>query len=83
MVLPFSHSLSLCLPRSFHRSQVVGKVSQWINLDAAHEPTRKNSEMAFKQELAWATHLQVLAMYPVVLHVVHVTIPPDQVIKVW
>lgn len=40
-------------------SQVAGKLSPWINLDAAHEATRKSAEVAFKQELAWACHLQV------------------------
>jgi len=41
---------------------VVGKLSPWIRLDSADEALRKQSEAAFKQEVAWAAHLNVPAV---------------------
>jgi len=41
---------------------VVGKVSQWINLDSNNPVVRARSEKAFKQEIAWATHLSLPAV---------------------
>jgi protein arginine N-methyltransferase 5 len=41
---------------------IVGTVSPWINLDAVDEGLRKDSMAAFKQELAWASHLSMSAV---------------------
>ena len=41
---------------------VVGKVSEWLNLDSECAQVRLSSELAFKQEVAWATHLSVPAV---------------------
>ncbi len=41
---------------------VVGTVSPWISLDAVDEGLRKDSMAAFKQELAWASHLSMSAV---------------------
>ncbi|XP_077982145.1 protein arginine N-methyltransferase 5-like [Glandiceps talaboti] len=43
-------------------SLVVGKVSPWLQLDAEDETIRKNSELALKQELAYAGHLSMPAV---------------------
>jgi hypothetical protein len=43
-------------------SSVVGQVSRWIDLDAKCPRARLASEKAFKQEIAWATHLSVGAV---------------------
>eukprot|EP01087_Luapelamoeba_hula_P005205 TRINITY_DN15289_c0_g1_i1.p1 TRINITY_DN15289_c0_g1~~TRINITY_DN15289_c0_g1_i1.p1 ORF type:complete len:609 (-),score=84.79 TRINITY_DN15289_c0_g1_i1:32-1858(-) len=40
-------------------SGVVGKISEWINLDSNNEIVRTRGEKAFKQEVAWATHLSL------------------------
>ena len=40
-------------------SQIVGMLSPWLRLDAAAEPTRRRSEAAFLQEIAWASHLTI------------------------
>jgi protein arginine N-methyltransferase 5 len=40
----------------------VGKLSPWINLDSTDFLIRRNSEAAYKQEIAWATHLGLFAM---------------------
>jgi len=52
----------LLLPGSDWSSLVVGKVSPWINVDSKCELTRKNSELAMKQELNFATHLSTPAI---------------------
>ena len=39
--------------------QVVGKLSPWLQLDSPHAHIRRRSEEAFKQEIAWATHLSI------------------------
>jgi len=39
--------------------QVVGKLSPWLQLDSPDETTRRTSEAAFKQEMAWASHLSL------------------------
>jgi protein arginine N-methyltransferase 5 len=36
---------------------VVGKLSPWLDLDSPVTATRLASEKAFKQEVAWASHL--------------------------
>ncbi|XP_069112607.1 protein arginine N-methyltransferase 5-like [Argopecten irradians] len=41
---------------------IVGKVSPWIQLDSKVDTIRKNSEVAFKQELAYASHLGLPAI---------------------
>ncbi|XP_038070287.1 protein arginine N-methyltransferase 5-like [Patiria miniata] len=43
-------------------SLVVGKLSPWLQLDSEDETTRKNSQAALKQELAYAAHLSVPAV---------------------
>lgn len=43
-------------------SAVVGNVSRWIDLDAPSFDARLAAEKAFKQEIAWATHLSVNAV---------------------
>ncbi|ELU14784.1 hypothetical protein CAPTEDRAFT_161444 [Capitella teleta] len=43
-------------------SLVVAKVSPWIDVDSANPALRKNSEMAFDQELTYANHLGVPAV---------------------
>ncbi|WJX16365.1 Protein arginine N-methyltransferase 5 [Trifolium repens] len=40
---------------------VAGKISEWIDLDSPDEMLRKDSETAFKQELAWASYLSLRA----------------------
>ena len=37
-------------------TQIVGEVSPWLQLDSADVGARRRSEVAFKQELAWASH---------------------------
>jgi protein arginine N-methyltransferase 5 len=41
---------------------IVGKISPWIALDAIDEGLRADSVAAFKQELAWASHLSMSAV---------------------
>jgi protein arginine N-methyltransferase 5 len=41
---------------------VVGKISPWIDLDSPDPDIRFNSRKAFKQEIAWATHLSLPAV---------------------
>ena len=43
-------------------SSVIGKISPWIQLDASVESVQKESEAAFDQEIAWASHLSVSAV---------------------
>jgi protein arginine N-methyltransferase 5 len=38
-------------------TSVVGKLSPWLDLDSDCIATRSASERAFKQEIAWASHL--------------------------
>eukprot|EP00455_Lapot_gusevi_P049550 TRINITY_DN7042_c0_g1_i2.p1 TRINITY_DN7042_c0_g1~~TRINITY_DN7042_c0_g1_i2.p1 ORF type:complete len:646 (+),score=142.20 TRINITY_DN7042_c0_g1_i2:62-1939(+) len=59
--MPFTRS-DLELNSSVWSTQVVGRISPWINLDSPSESVRKNSELAFKQEMAWASHLSVFAI---------------------
>eukprot|EP00003_Mantamonas_plastica_P002952 TRINITY_DN1235_c2_g1_i1.p1 TRINITY_DN1235_c2_g1~~TRINITY_DN1235_c2_g1_i1.p1 ORF type:complete len:703 (-),score=243.77 TRINITY_DN1235_c2_g1_i1:16-2124(-) len=40
-------------------SNVIGKTSQWIQMDSTIPSVRRNSEEAFKQEIAWACHLSL------------------------
>ncbi|KAL6888530.1 hypothetical protein ACP4OV_009556 [Aristida adscensionis] len=42
-------------------SHVVGKLSEWIDLDADDERLRLDSELTLKQEIAWAAHLSLQA----------------------
>ncbi|KAG2220444.1 hypothetical protein INT45_004186 [Circinella minor] len=41
---------------------VVGTLSNWLELDSTDQNTRINSELALKQELAWACHLGLFAV---------------------
>ena len=55
-----------CQSTSWYRltiadAQVVGKLSEWIQPDAAEEPLRGNSATALRQELEWASHLSLQA----------------------
>lgn len=43
-------------------SSVVGVLSKWIDVDSPFDDLQKRSEVAFKQEIAWATHLSVPAI---------------------
>ena len=36
-----------------------GKISSWIDLDSEDDILREDSEIALKQELAWASHLSL------------------------
>ncbi|KAK4490880.1 hypothetical protein RD792_001595 [Penstemon davidsonii] len=58
--LPFAGS-DLVLSPSQWNSHVVGKISSWIDLDSEDETIRKDSEIALKQEIAWASHLSLQA----------------------
>ena len=44
-----------------HSAQVVGKVSEWIQPDAAEQQLRTASATALRQELEWASHLSLQA----------------------
>ncbi|KAI9495723.1 PRMT5 arginine-N-methyltransferase-domain-containing protein [Zychaea mexicana] len=41
---------------------IVGTLSNWLELDSSDANTRINSELALKQELAWACHLGLFAV---------------------
>ncbi|KAL6062042.1 Protein arginine N-methyltransferase 5, variant 2 [Balamuthia mandrillaris] len=43
-------------------SGVIGKTSPWINLDSDNRSVQLRSAKAFKQEIAWATHLSLSAV---------------------
>ncbi|KAL5699779.1 type II protein arginine methyltransferase [Ranunculus cassubicifolius] len=58
--LPFAGS-DLVVSPSQWSSHVVGKISSWIDLDSEDELLRQDSEIAFKQQIAWASHLSVQA----------------------
>eukprot|EP00268_Persea_americana_P013136 TRINITY_DN15723_c0_g1_i1.p1 TRINITY_DN15723_c0_g1~~TRINITY_DN15723_c0_g1_i1.p1 ORF type:complete len:658 (+),score=108.19 TRINITY_DN15723_c0_g1_i1:215-2188(+) len=58
--LPFAGS-DLVLSPSQWSSHVVGKISSWIDLDSDDEVLRMDSEIALKQEIAWASHLSLQA----------------------
>ncbi|WCJ30569.1 Protein arginine N-methyltransferase 5 [Euphorbia peplus] len=59
-VLPFAAS-DLVLSPSQWSSHVVGKISSWIDLDSPDDTLRLDSEITFKQEIAWANHLSLQA----------------------
>ncbi|KAF5936430.1 hypothetical protein HYC85_027559 [Camellia sinensis] len=59
-VPPFAGS-DLVLSPSQWSSHVVGKISSWIDLDSEDEILRKDSEIALKEEIAWACHLSLQA----------------------
>ncbi|XP_068642321.1 protein arginine N-methyltransferase 5-like [Aristolochia californica] len=59
-VLPVAAS-DLVLSPSQWSSHVVGKISTWIDLDSEDENVRTNSEIALKQQIAWASHLSLQA----------------------
>ena len=42
-------------------SQVVGKVSPWVDPDSPNPTLKRDSEAALAQELAWAAHLSLQA----------------------
>ncbi|KDD76850.1 PRMT5 arginine-N-methyltransferase [Helicosporidium sp. ATCC 50920] len=53
---PFAPS-DMLLSSAQWSSQVVGRVSSWIDLDSPDLALRRDSEVALAQELAWAGHL--------------------------
>ncbi|XP_059663025.1 protein arginine N-methyltransferase 1.5 isoform X1 [Cornus florida] len=59
-VLPFAGS-DIVLSPSQWSTHVVGKISSWIDLDSEDEIVRNDSEIALKQEIAWASHLSLQA----------------------
>jgi protein arginine N-methyltransferase 5 len=58
---PFTRS-DLLLSSSQWGSQVVGKVSPWIDCDSASPALQRDSQAALAQELAWAAHLSLQAV---------------------
>ncbi|XP_052816495.1 protein arginine N-methyltransferase 5-like isoform X2 [Mya arenaria] len=52
----------LCMTSSDWGSLIVGKTSPWLQLDSAVDHIRKNSEIAFKEELNYASHLGLPAV---------------------
>ncbi|XP_076936425.1 protein arginine N-methyltransferase 1.5-like isoform X3 [Bidens hawaiensis] len=59
-VPPFTGS-DLVLSPAQWSSHVVGKISSWIDLDSEDDVLREDSEIALKQEIAWASHLSLQA----------------------
>ncbi|XP_022871925.1 protein arginine N-methyltransferase 1.5-like [Olea europaea var. sylvestris] len=41
----------------------IGKISSWVDLDSGDETLSKDSEIALKLEIAWASHLSLQACY--------------------
>ncbi|BDA41363.1 Protein arginine N-methyltransferase 5 [Coccomyxa sp. Obi] len=58
--MPYSWS-DLLLVSAQYGSQIVGKVSPWIQPDAEDDNLRRDSQAALRQELEWATHLSLQA----------------------
>lgn len=54
---PFSAGSDLVMSSERWSTCVVGKLSPWLDLDSPVTATRLASEKAFKQEVAWASHL--------------------------
>ncbi|XP_020548532.1 protein arginine N-methyltransferase 1.5-like [Sesamum indicum] len=61
--LPFAGSDLVLSPSQWSR-HVVGKISSWIDLESEDATLWKDSEIALKQELAWASHLSLQACLP-------------------
>ncbi|AQK60998.1 Protein arginine N-methyltransferase 1.5 [Zea mays] len=59
-VLPVSAS-DLILGPAQWSNHVVGKISEWIDLDSEDERLRLDSELTLKQEIAWASHVSLQA----------------------
>lgn len=57
-VLPVAAS-DLVLGPAQWSSHIVGKINEWIDLDAEDEQLRLDSEITLKQEIAWASHLSL------------------------
>lgn len=58
---PFTRS-DLLLTSSQWGSQIVGKVSPWIDCDSENAALARDSAAALQQELAWAAHLGLQAV---------------------
>ena len=58
---PFTRS-DLTLDSGRWSQQVLGKLSAWLQMDSADDSFRRQSEEAFKQEIAWASHLTLQAV---------------------
>lgn len=52
----------LCLSSTDWNNLVVGKVSPWLRLDSPHYQIRRNSELALREELSYASHLGMPAV---------------------
>lgn len=50
------HHLNFCY---FSGTCDLGKISSWLDLDSEDEMLRRDSEIALKQEIAWASHLSL------------------------
>eukprot|EP01125_Pyxidicula_operculata_P019865 TRINITY_DN7223_c0_g1_i1.p1 TRINITY_DN7223_c0_g1~~TRINITY_DN7223_c0_g1_i1.p1 ORF type:complete len:620 (-),score=124.58 TRINITY_DN7223_c0_g1_i1:101-1960(-) len=59
--LPLTRS-DLVLPSSTWTSFIVGKVSPWLNFDSDIPEICSNARAAYKQEVAWASHLTLSAL---------------------
>jgi protein arginine N-methyltransferase 5 len=62
-VLPVAAS-DLVLSPSQWSSHIVGKISEWIDLDSEDAQLRLDSELTLKQEIAWASHLSLQVYLP-------------------
>eukprot|EP01132_Coremiostelium_polycephalum_P008395 gene8395-10311_t len=56
--LPFTRSDTL-LESSHWKSVIVGKTSDYLDLDSKNDLIRKNSTLTLKQEISWAAHLSL------------------------
>eukprot|EP00850_Spirogloea_muscicola_P005195 SM000023S07651 [mRNA] locus=s23:659320:666064:- [translate_table: standard] len=57
---PFAGSDLVLAPAQWS-SHVVGKISEWADLDHRDAEVRRDSEAVLKQELSWASHLSLQA----------------------
>ncbi|KAI8872900.1 PRMT5-domain-containing protein [Ramicandelaber brevisporus] len=54
--VPFSPS-DLVIQDTYYSSQLVGRVSEWLDLDSSDVAARITAEYEFERELKWAVHL--------------------------
>ncbi|CAB4446154.1 unnamed protein product [Rhizophagus irregularis] len=45
-----------------HTDYLVGKISEWIDLDSSNHRVRTNSEIALNQQISWVSHLGFTAI---------------------
>ena len=60
--LPFTRSDMLFNSQSWNQ-HIVAKTSTWLEFDSSHELTNHNSEQVFIQEVGYASHLGVHALF--------------------